>query len=63
MAPGPNSRGIARQHLHSLPVTGTSPNTDPNASPEAPDSHKIIVKLCFVMKPLLPWVILRESKN
>lgn len=43
--------------------TGTSPNTDLNASPDAPDSHKIIVKLYFVMKPPLSWVIFKRVQK
>lgn len=63
MAPGAASRGIARQHQHSLSVTGTSPKRDLNASLDAPASHKIIVKLHFLIKPPLSWVILKSVQK
>lgn len=63
MAPGAASRGIARQHQHSLSVTGTSPKPELNASPHAPASHKIIVKLHFLIKPPLSWVILKSVQK
>lgn len=44
-APGAASRGVTKQHLQSLPITGTSANTELTASPGAPDPSEIIAAL------------------